>query len=605
MGIMITDTQHELTNSTEVGTTVNEGGTLSLNQNAAVFNTIVNSGGSLVLQPHEDNDTDAFAFSFNAIINSAGVEFVSAGGIDVSATLRGTGEQNISSGGVAIATTAIAGGEQEVRSGGLASATIVGIDGEQSVESGGTAIGTVVQLGGAQLVGNGEFAGKFPETGVEHFSGGTAIATTVNGGGFQMVTSGGVAIATTLTGVSPTIIAQNEVEDRGTSISAVINHNAIQFLEDEGFASATTINSGGFQVVAGGDIGDTLRSTVSKTTVNAGGVQLLGFETTSDEEGDGAGLGFDTLLNGGTEVVEGPATGLEERSLATRTTVNAGGVQFVFGSATHTTVNSGTMVDWTLAFATKTTVSGKGSFDFVVGSATGDTVNNGGGEFVVSSVFATTPGTTFGTTVNSGGVEAVFGGIANKAVINPGATMLVSGGAGIGTGTDVGGLIRGVEFVQNGGQTVGTTIVAGGQQIVQGGGLARDALAGGVVEVQAGGTAFVNFITDSGGRLQLDASKSFVGNISGFASPAGIVEQIALADIGFVAGKTTETFTQTGASGTLSVTNGTATANLVLAGTYSTGNFQVSLDPQPGGTLVTDPPALVGSASSPMLAPHA
>jgi autotransporter passenger strand-loop-strand repeat protein len=600
MGIKITDTQHELTSSTEVGTTVNEGGTLSLNQNAAVFNTIVNSGGSLVLQPHEDNDTDAFAFSFNAIINSAGHEFISAGGIDVSATLRGTGEQNISSGGVAIATTAIAGGEQEVLKGGLASATIVGIAGEQSVELGGTAIGTVVQLGGTQFVGNNEIAGKFPETAVETFSGGTAIGTTVNGGGFQMVALGGTIVGTTLTGVSPTIIAQNEVEDGATAISTTVNHNALQFVEDDGLSTFTTVNSGGFQVVAG-------FSVTSRSTVNAGGVQLLGFETATDEEGDGPGASIDTLLNGGTEVVEGPATTGDpfEFSTSLRTTVNAGGVQFVFGSATQTTVNSGTMVDWTLAFATKTTVSGKGSFDFVVGSATGDIVNNGAGEFVVSSVFASTPGTTFGTTVNSGGVEAVFGGVANKAVINPGATMLVSGGAGIGTGTDVGGLIRGVEFVQNGGQTVGTNVLAGGFQLVQAGGVARDALAGGVVEVQAGGTAFVNFITDSGGRLQLDASKSFVGNISGFASPAGIVEQIALADIGFVAGKTTETFTQTGASGTLTVTNGTATANLVLAGTYSTGNFQVSLDTQTGGTLVTDPPALVGSASSPMLAPHA
>src|SRR5262249_14975970 len=160
---------------------------------------------------------------------------------------------------------------------------------------------------------------------------------------------------TTLTGVSPAIIAQNEVEDGGSAISTTVNHNALQFLEDEGFSSATTVNSGGFQVVAG-------FSTTSKTTVNAGGVQLLGFETETDpdEEGDGPGFGFDTLLNGGTEVVEGPATGLpaEEQGLATRTTVNAGGVQFVFGSATHTTVNSGTMVDWTLAFADHTVVSG-------------------------------------------------------------------------------------------------------------------------------------------------------------------------------------------------------------------------------------------------------
>jgi autotransporter passenger strand-loop-strand repeat protein len=598
MAITIHDSQHELTSSTEVGTTVNEGGTLTLNQNAAVFNTVVNSGGSLVLQPHEDGDTDAFAFSFSATINSAGVEFISAGGIDVGATIRGTGEQNISSGGVAISNTVIAGGEQEVLSGGVASATTIGIGGEQSVELGGVAQNTVVNAGGVQLVGNTEFKSPFPETSVEVFSGGTAFNTVVNGGGFQMVANFGVTVSTTLTGLSPTVIAQNEVEDGGSALSTTVNHNAIQFVEDDGFASATTVNSGGFQVVGG-------FSTVSATTVNSGGVQLLGVEATTDEEGDGAGFGFNTLLNGGTEVVEGPATGLpaDEQGSATRTTVQAGGVQFVFGSATATTVNSGTMVVWTEAFATHTTVSGKGSFDFVVGSAFNDVINNGGGEFTVSSIFATTPGTTFNPTVNSGGVEAVYGGVSVDAIINPGATELVSGGAGIGTGVDSGTILRGVEFVQNGGQTVGTDVLAGGLQIVQAGGLARDLINGGNVEVQAGGSAFVNFNTTSGGFLQLDASKSFVGNISGFSSIPGIAETIDLRDIGF-SNATKETFTQTGTSGTLTVTDGTNTANLTLLGQYSTANFSLSSDGA-GGTLVKDPPALVGSASSPVLASHA
>ena len=68
--------------------------------------------------------------------------------------------------------------------------------------------------------------------------------------------------------------------------------------------------------------------------------------------------------------------------------------------------------------------------------------------------------------------------------------------------------------------------MARGLQIVQAGGLARDLINGGEVEVNAGGTAFVNFNTNSGGILQLDASQSFVGNIAGFASPPGITEEI-------------------------------------------------------------------------------
>jgi len=551
MGIVIAAGTHDVNFSTETGDTVTGTGTLLVTAGGTVVNTIVNNAGELLLSSTSSGFQvpGDFADSFSATINSGAFEFVGFNGRDFAATINAAGEQEVLAGGLAISTT--------------------------------------VGNGGVQLVGNNEFVGKFPETGVETFtfSGGTAIATTVNGGAFQMVAVGGVVSTTTLTGVSPSIIAQNEVEDGGSAISTTVNHNAIQFLEDEGFSKFTTINSGGFQTVAG-------FSTTSNTTVNAGGVQLLGFETTTDEEGDGPGFAFNTLLNGGTEVVEGPATGLEEHSKATSTTVNAGGVQFVFGSATHTTVNSGTMVDWTLAFADHIAVNGKGSFDFIVGSAFNDTVNNGGGEFVVSSPFATTPGATFNTTVNSGGVEAVFGGVAHTPVINPGATELVSKG-----GIDQGALIRGVELVQNGGQTVGTNIVAGGLQIVQAGGLASDLINGGEVEVQAGGTAFVSFSIDSGGTLELDGTGALPVTVSNFPSSAAI----DFADIAFNANTKVTFEAASNLSGTLTVTNGTQSASITLLGSHTTADFHVAI----GGTLVTDPPAVVGSASSPVLAAHA
>jgi hypothetical protein len=45
-------------------------------------------------------------------------------------------------------------------------------------------------------------------------------------------------------------------------------------------------------------------------------------------------------------------------------------------------------------------------------------------------------------------------------------------------------------------------------------------------------------------------------------------------------------------------------ADLTLLGQYSTANFSLSSDGH-GGTIITDPPTLVGSAASPVLAAHA
>jgi hypothetical protein len=107
--------------------------------------------------------------------------------------------------------------------------------------------------------------------------------------------------------------------------------------------------------------------------------------------------------------------------------------------------------------------------------------------------------------------------------------------------------------------------------------------------------------TASGGTLQLDASQSFIGLIAGFASPAGITEQIDLRDISFGAG-TTATFTEAAnnLSGTLTVTSGAQTASLTLLGVYSTANFKLTSDGA-GGTLIIDPS---GSATSPVMAAH-
>ena len=152
-------------------------------------------------------------------------------------------------------------------------------------------------------------------------------------------------------------------------------------------------------------------------------------------------------------------------------------------------------------------------------------------------------------------------------------------------------------------------MLAGGIQSVLAGGLETNTfIDGGLVEFTSGALAGgpatpINFSTDNaGGTLVLEFSQGFTGAIAGFASPAGVSEQIDLKDIAFGPG-TTRSFLEAAGntSGTLTVNDGTHTANLTLLGLYSTANFTLSSDGG-GGTFVRDP-AVVASATT--LAPHA
>jgi hypothetical protein len=99
-------------------------------------------------------------------------------------------------------------------------------------------------------------------------------------------------------------------------------------------------------------------------------------------------------------------------------------------------------------------------------------------------------------------------------------------------------------------------------------------------------TASVTFATGSTGTLELFDSQDFTGTIAGLA--AG--NHLDLADIAFGAG-TQLGYTPNGGNigRTLSITDGTHTANLALLGSYVAANFAMSSDGN-GGTVVVDPP---------------
>ena len=91
--------------------------------------------------------------------------------------------------------------------------------------------------------------------------------------------------------------------------------------------------------------------------------------------------------------------------------------------------------------------------------------------------------------------------------------------------------------------------------------------------------------TGSAGTLILDDALAFTGQVSGLAGS----DAIDLADVSYGA-NTQATFLGNATGGTLTITNGTQTANIALVGDYLSSNWDLSSDGN-GGTVVVDPVA--------------
>jgi hypothetical protein len=143
---------------------------------------------------------------------------------------------------------------------------------------------------------------------------------------------------------------------------------------------------------------------------------------------------------------------------------------------------------------------------------------------------------------------------------------------------------------------------SGSLDTVVGGGVATDAIiSGGTLDIRSGGsigTGATTFATSGGGTLLLENSLTFSGLVAGFGKP----DRLDFRDIAFTSGATSATWSQSGTSGTLTVSSGTHTAALTLIGQYVAGNFHVSTDGH-GGTFVTDPP-VSASENAALVNPH-
>jgi hypothetical protein len=107
--------------------------------------------------------------------------------------------------------------------------------------------------------------------------------------------------------------------------------------------------------------------------------------------------------------------------------------------------------------------------------------------------------------------------------------------------------------------------------------------AGTTVELSSPFDGLVTFAASTG-TLKLDNSSSFSGTVAGMSGQ----DTIDFVDINFASAQP-PTYSGTNSGGTLSVTDGTHTANIALLGQYMASSFVKSADGF-GGTLVQDPP---------------
>jgi hypothetical protein len=162
-----------------------------------------------------------------------------------------------------------------------------------------------------------------------------------------------------------------------------------------------------------------------------------------------------------------------------------------------------------------------------------------------------------------------------------------------------GGLIeadKGAVTIKSAVNNTGTLLAYGATLTLAGAvtGIGTGRIQGGTLDAQASFTEAVTFVGGTG-TLELAHSQSYTGRVTGFSLTGGTA--LNLDDITYTKGVTTATFVENGikTAGVLTVTDGTHTAKITLAGNFSSSTFTTSSDGQ-GGTKVVDPPASASAA---------
>jgi autotransporter passenger strand-loop-strand repeat protein len=378
-----------------------------------------------------------------------------------------------------------------------------------------------------------------------------------------------------------------------TSSGLVVSAGETLAIRSGGVALDTTVQQGGTMTPAPGGLANNLTVDSGAWLVGAGDV-----EGTVEVDGTVNGV---TLVNssGSQDASElyilagGKSLNV---TLAAASPPDATEVVSLGGTATGGTIHNGVLVVMRGATATRDVVFSGGEESVFGGSVSGETISSGGTMPITSS------GRASGTILHSGGIETI--GVQGSAV-----GTVLSGGYefdyGPGSGTRV---LSGGHLIVEGGDAVGSVISSGGGEVVSRGGSATSPTvsAGGTLVVTSngwlssglivhGGTAIIDgpttpqtqpIVSFAGGSgvLELGDLSVFDAAISGLEAPN---EKVDL--VGFAYSTTGETvsWSQSGASGTLTVNDGSDIANLTLIGAYVTSDFDVFADGN-GGTDIKD-----------------
>ncbi len=541
-------------------TTVSSGGTLSIGfggsatatnslTGGTVIQPIVISSGQTSSGLYIGSGEALYVLSGGSAVGttvvSGGAEYVSSGGTAIGTIVSGGatagGEITVSSGGVAsgtvltgappsslgsyqaeefvygsaAGTVVSSGGYEDVGPGGVVSGTTLNSGGQQFIW-GGSAVSTTVNIGGWETVEGGTGFAGISNVAVS----GTTLDTRINSGGAEYISSGGIANATTVSsgatlsigvGGSATgtnlltggaVIQPMVVSSGQTSSGLVVGSGEVLYVLAGGKAIDTTVLSGGNEYVSSG--GEAIGTQVDGGSYTGGEITV-----------SAGGLATGTVLTGS------PASGAY--GLAQ---------QFVLGSAIGTIVSGGGAEYVSFGgVATSTTIDSGGQQWISGGSAISTTVNSGGSEGVGASYSTSTmTGTTLDTRVNAGGIEYVSsGGIASATTVSSGGVLSVgAGGSAVAPVISNGGAEL-FPLIVSAGQTSSGIVVSSGQILyVQSGGSAVNAI------VRSGGSAFVSsggmttgMIVSGGGDETVISAGSSLNTSIGSGGYEGVINGTA------------------------------------------------------------------------------
>jgi len=555
----------------------------------------------------------------SAMVGSSAELIVLSGGIVSGASVSPGAEMDVALGGyvsgLAVGGNAISGGgalelygsavqltagpdtDVEILSGGWASGLVLSGDSYTifAIAAGASAtnltdVGGDLNIGGlmygatvsdAGLYVTGEVSGAVLSNAQEFVSGGESLNTTVEGrDGYLQLYNGASASGSVIDSGAALIVDGVYI---GSGQSVVFTTSAVETstttFQGVTLSSGATlyaadymVSSGGHVVFSGGIIGGATESSGGRVSLNSNTGQVTVYS--------GAYVDFEnqTVMSAG-ELL------LESGGLGAGTVVSSGGLAAAWADST---------LDNTLAIGGGVSISGSGSlasgsvlesggYEFAEagGSSLAATVSNGGIDYAASG------GLVSGAAILTGGVETVeAGGVDSGAVVSLGGRLVISSG-----GLAVGDAVRGggAEIVKSGGVVSAAGVSGGGELNVSAGGIVSGGL------VMSGGTVILAGSAASGQTLSFTSTAVAVlelNNLSGFAAAiAGMTTSNQKLDLGGFAYSSSESvaWSQSGTSGTLTVTDGAQVANLTLIGAYTTSNFVLSDDGH-GGTIVVDPP---------------